>query len=202
VYFDESKHPRDKNGRFTDNVGSDYAAEVNERIRWAKDNGIELPLNADGSLDDVRLQKLYAESKSERKMTPAEKIASVHIDFEKDNILPELNAAELQKIGASKNKPVLLKKSIIDRNAVEHYDLTNDDVESIIKNALYDSPEVFRAHKDKPYYHFAKVIEINSKEKPEIGLALLDVDDKKDNFEVVHAYFVGNKAFERAKKKG
>lgn len=58
MYFDESKHPRDKGGRFTDNVGSDYAAEVNERIRWAKDNGIELPLNADGSLDDMTLQKL------------------------------------------------------------------------------------------------------------------------------------------------
>lgn len=34
-------------GQFTSNGESDYSNEVNERIRWARDNGIELPFNAD-----------------------------------------------------------------------------------------------------------------------------------------------------------
>lgn len=62
-----------------------------------------------------------------KKMTPAEKIASVHIDFDRDNILPELNEEDLPKIYVETNKPVLLKKSIIDRNAVEHADLSDSE---------------------------------------------------------------------------
>lgn len=36
-----------------------YDFDVNDRIKWAERNGIELPLNADGSLDDLKLQELY-----------------------------------------------------------------------------------------------------------------------------------------------
>lgn len=64
MQFEESKHPRGKDGRFSNKDKSDYSSEVNERIRWAKDNGIELPLNADGSLDDLRLQRLYETKKT------------------------------------------------------------------------------------------------------------------------------------------
>ena len=60
---EDSKHPGNKKGRPSDRSESDYPAEINKRIRWAKDNGIELPLNSDGSVDDLRLQKLYAEEK-------------------------------------------------------------------------------------------------------------------------------------------
>ncbi|MDE7330307.1 MAG: hypothetical protein K2N30_04360, partial [Clostridia bacterium] len=122
---------------------------------------------------------------NKKKMPPAEKIASVHIDFNKDNILPELNEEDLVKVGSKVNKPVLLKKNVIDKNIVQHNDLTDKDFESIIAYSLYSPSEIFKANAEKPYYHFAKVIEVNSKGKPEIGLALLDVDDNKDNFEVV-----------------
>lgn len=93
---------------------------------------------------------------------------------------------------------------MIDRNREVHSDLTNDDFQKIVANALYVPSEIFSANKDKPYYHFAKVIEVNSKGKPEIGLALLDVDDKKDNFEIVHAHFIEVPRFNRMteKKKG
>lgn len=57
--FDESKHPRDNDGKFTDKNGESYSDGVNERIKWAKDNGIDLPLNTDGSVDDLKLQELY-----------------------------------------------------------------------------------------------------------------------------------------------
>ena len=175
--FNEEEHPRNSEGEF---ISKDIAELSAEQLK----------------------QKILSEQVKKTKMTPAEKIASVHIDFDKDNILPELNDSELAKVGAKTNKPVLVKKNIIDRNFEEHNDLTAEDFQSIVAQALYTPSEVFAAHRDKPYFHFAKVIEINSKGKPEIGLALLDIDENKDNFELVHAYFVGSKAYERAKKKG
>lgn len=148
-----------------------------------------------------RLASNYNKHFGTSKMTPDEKIASVHIDFSKDNILPELNESELEKVGVKDNKPILLKKSVIERNRTEHSDLTNEDFEQIVANALYAPSEVFPANKEKPYYHFAKVIEVNSKGKPEIGLALLDVDERKDNFEIVHAHFVRSSSYETMKRK-
>lgn len=134
-------------------------------------------------------------------MTPAEKIASVHIDFDRDNILPELNEKDLSKIGVSSNKPVLLKKEIIDRNSIQHSDLTNEDFQTIISHALYAPSEIFLANDTKPYYHFAKVIEVTSKIKPKMGLVLLDVDEKKDDFEIVHAHFMEIPRFDKKREK-
>jgi len=175
--FDESKHPRAEDGRFTDGSGTGKTYRQNS------------------SYNDILA------GNENKKMTPAEKIASVHIDFNRDNILPELNEADLEKIGSKVNKPVLLKKSVIERNIAQHSDLTTEDFESIIAHALYSPSEIFKANGKKPYYHFAKVIEVNSKGKPEIGLALLDVDDSKDNFEIVHAHLVRERSFNLAKKK-
>lgn len=55
-----------------------------------------------------RLVSNYNKHFGTSKMTPAEKIASVHIDFSKDNILPELNESELEKVGVDEYGVVLL----------------------------------------------------------------------------------------------
>ena len=86
MHFEESKHPRDKKGRFSDKDESDYPSEINKRIRWAKDSGIELPLNSDGSVDDLRLQKLYETKKS----------ASIKVNMDTD-IQKQLNDATTSK---------------------------------------------------------------------------------------------------------
>lgn len=165
-----------------------------------------MPRKQDESeLKEELQQELPTPKNDTKKLTPAEKIASVHIDFDRDNILPELNEEDLSKVGAKENKPVLLKKDVIDRNFIQHSDLTNEDFQTIISHALYEPSEIFLANDTKPYYHFAKVIEVSSKNKPKIGLALLDVDDKKDKFEIVHAHFMEiprfDKMREKAKKK-
>ena len=178
--FNEQDHPRDSEGKFTNR---------NDRS------------NVLDNMSATELSKALRRELPQKKMTPEEKIASVHIDFDRDNILPELNEEDLAKIGAEKNKHVLLKKSVIDRNRVEHSDLTDTDFELILANALYVPSEVFPANKEKPYYHFAKIIEINSKGKPYVGLALLDVDDKKENFEIVHAHFARMSSYETMKRK-
>lgn len=65
--FDENKHPRASDGKFTDGNGG-YSAGVNKRIKWANENGKEVPLNADGSLDDLKLQEMYEAEHTEKKI--------------------------------------------------------------------------------------------------------------------------------------
>ena len=100
--FDENKHPRASDGKFTNGNGGDdgndgnggYSDGVNERIKWANENGIDLPLNADGSLDDLKLQKIYEEKTKQQKMEPAKKVVEVDMDAD---VQKRLSAAETPK---------------------------------------------------------------------------------------------------------
>lgn len=180
--FDESKHPRDSDGKFTDGTADYKYPQYLSRMS-----------GRDGRQE---------EEPHKEKMTPAAKIASVHIDLNKDNILPELNEEDLKKIGVDKNKPVLLKKDVIDRNRNEHPDVSKEDMEKIVGNALYSPSNIFSANTEKPnYFHFASFVELSSKGKPKIGMTLLDVDAKKDCFEIVHMYYVGLQGLQRAIEK-
>ncbi len=71
--FDESEHPRDGDGKFTNKNGGESSNGIKEQIEWASKNGKELPLNNDGSLDEVALQKMY----DDRKPTDSDKKDSV-----------------------------------------------------------------------------------------------------------------------------
>lgn len=99
--FDENKHPRDNDGRFT-----------NGSKTYRQNTDYEDILAENKREDAERIYSDYQQTglSSKKKLTPAEKIASVHIDFNKDNILPELNDEDLEKVGSKVNKPVLLKK--------------------------------------------------------------------------------------------
>lgn len=141
-------------------------------------------------------------NQAQNKMTPAEKIASVHIDFDRDNILPELNEAILNKLGTTQNKKVLLKGATIKRNLGKHIDVTQDIMQDIIMQALYDPIDVFPANPNNAnYYHMASFVEVPDKNGLKMGLVLLDIDKSKEHFEVGHAYFVDGKGFEKAKMK-
>ena len=74
----------ENNGRFVSKEEQEAKREQAERIYNSEPEPIE---------------KGKSESSENKKMTPAEKIASVHIDFDRDNILPELNDEDLEKIG-------------------------------------------------------------------------------------------------------
>ncbi len=97
-------------------------------------------------------------------------------------------------IGVEKNKSVLLKKNIIDRNAFRHNELTEQDGIKIISEALYsDKKEIIPSkYSNKPnYYTFAKIVRLSNKDgSPMSGVVLLDVDGSKENFEIVHWHYV------------
>ncbi len=65
------------------------------------------------------------------------KIDSVKIDFGRDNILPGLNAEDLAALGKT-DKPVLLKKSVIDRNFKRHPEIDKAEYDMLLGKALYD----------------------------------------------------------------
>ena len=80
-----------------------------------------------------------------------------NIDFSKDNKLPNLNQDTLEQYGFE-DKPVLLKKSITEKNKANHPDITDDMAREIIGNSLYKPEAVLKANKDKPAeivnYHY------------------------------------------------
>lgn len=180
--WDENKHPRDENGQFTAD-STKYRQNVSYEDIVSEEN-----------------KETSATERPEEKMTPAEKIASVHIDFSRDNILPELNEEDLRKVGAKENKPVLLKKSIIVRNAQRHIDAMPD-TEIILTQALYNPSEIFPGKNEKPYYTFVKPLKISNRNgKDEYGIVLLDVSSTKESFEIVHWHWVNEENLNSIKK--
>ena len=81
------------------------------------------------------------------------KIDSVNIDFDRDNTLPGLNKEDLEELGVE-DKPVLLKKSIIDKNLKHHPEVKIEDYNKILGQSLYDPDLIVPGHDDKPYYNF------------------------------------------------
>lgn len=182
--FDENKHPRDRDGKFTSSDGNGGTHEATEAEKRR--------LNEKG---------IYTDS-GKKKLTPAEKIASVHIDFTRDNILPELNEDTLDKLGENSNKQVLLKASTIKRNLGRHIDVSESVMQDIICEALYNPIDVFPANPNNPnYYHLASFVEIPRKDGLKMGLVLLDIDKNKEYFDIGHAYFVDGRGFNNSKKK-
>lgn len=176
----------DINGKFHDDNDGKFVSKGN------KGEGKSFPQNT-GYADILAADR-------NKKMTPAEKIASVHIDFTKDNYLPELNDEDLEKVGAATNKPVLLKKNIIDRNMRRHGDAMPD-TQVILANALYNPSEIFKGNTEKDYYTFVKPMRISSRNgKEEYGIVLLDVSAGKANFEVVHWHWVNRDNLDSLKK--
>ena len=121
------------------------------------------------------------------------KINSVSIDFDKDNVLPELNKKELETFKSFgidvKGKKVLFKKSTLDRNKIEHSDLSKEDYDKYIGRCLYSPEAVFRGNKDKPYFNMVTRIGDDKN-----SVVLLDLDLSKDNLEIVHFHLLRDKA--------
>ncbi|MCH5201903.1 MAG: DUF1073 domain-containing protein [Oscillospiraceae bacterium] len=121
---------------------------------------------------------------------------TVSIDFTKDNILPNLNQEQLDVLGVE-NKPVLLKKSVIDRTQSQHPEVSPEDYKEIIETALYNPDLVVPGNEKKPYYNFiARVGEDKN------SVVLLEVSNEKENFEIVHIHWARDKSRKSLERKG
>lgn len=166
--FDEKEHPRDEEGKFTEAGGE---TQYRQNTPYEEITG------------------------SGEKLSPEEKIASVHIDFTRDNLLPELNEESLAEMGLQKNKKVLVKASIIERNSVHHPDVKPEDAARLIGQTLYAPDDIFPGKSGTgKYFSFVKFIEYSDRDgKPRFGVVLLDINEHNDHFEIVHWHWTKRK---------
>jgi len=174
-----------------------YEDERGEFV-WRTVGGRRVKIYTGQSLEDA-MSESGKFGKSSAKTSEAEKqkkIDSVKIDFSKDNTLPGLNKEDLKELG-KESKPVLLKKSIIDRNLRQHPDVKREDYDRIIGQALYNSDERFggRRHHNPDYMNFIKFGEERA------ALTLLELADMKKYYEIVHVFEPRNKSVARMKPK-
>lgn len=156
--------------------------ESTGRFTSGGDAGFNQP-DGDGSSGDISPEQ-------------QQKIDSVKIDFSKDNTLPKLNQDTIDELGPDADKPILLKKNIIDRNKQVHPEVKEEEYNKLIGTALYAPDVVFPGNPDKPYYNFIKRIG-----EQKHSLVLLEVTCNKDNCEIVHAHWLTDKSRKTIEKK-
>ncbi len=86
-----------------------------------------------------------------------------------------------------KTKPILLK-SIIDRNEIVHGNIIEEEYNKMISEALYNNDTIFPANKEKPYFNFPARLNDDKS-----SVVLLNIEETKDNFEIVHIHYAKNK---------
>ncbi len=192
----EQEHPRNSAGEFVEVYNSDYF--VQKENRFAHENGTRSPIFGNRWDQKIAEAKRVYDSDAPRnspkkEMTPEEKIASVHIEAGKDNILPELNEESLEKLGVKNNKPVLVKASTIERNLEKHDEVSMKDADIIVGRALYSKDNVVVPGKNENgnYFVFYAKTEFTDRHgKSKYGTVAVDVASAHNNFEVVHWHWV------------
>ena len=110
------------------------------------------------------------------------------IDFSKDNKLPNLNQDTLEQYGFE-DKPVLLKKEVIDKNKRDHSDIDETLSKRIIGNGLYRPEAILKGNKNKPdYYNFISRIDDNHSD-----IVLVELSDEKENYEIINYHIIKNR---------
>ncbi|PCG20555.1 phage portal protein [Brachyspira sp. G79] len=166
--FKEEEHPRDENGQFKKGSGENDKQEDKEETN-----------NEDSSEED----KQKEEKEIQDKIKQLEKI-----DWNKDNTLPNFPKSFLKKQGLE-DKPILLKKNIIEKNKASHPDITEEEAKRIIGNALYKPELILKANAEKTAYHNF----ISRTDDKHSDLVLLELSDKKENYEIVNYHVIINK---------
>ena len=164
--FKEEEHKRDKDGKFTKGSGEDNKQEDKEETN-----------NEDSSEEKQKEEKEIKE-----KIEQLEKI-----DWTKDNTLPNFPKSFLKKQGLE-DKPILLKKNIIERNKQQHPDITEEQAIRILGNSLYRTEAILKGKSKRPdYYNLITRIDNNYND-----LVTVELSNEKDNYEIVHFFIIRN----------
>ena len=143
------------------------------------------PINADGSLIADAIESI-------EQLTDEDFTAPT-----RSVILPQLPSNVDAAIGAD-GKPVIIKKNIFERNAERHKDLTPEQSRDILFNALYNAQLYGQNQPVSRPYNWV-VINITGAD----GLnktVLLEIDETKNNVEIVHWHYVDNRGLNKIKR--
>ena len=123
------------------------------------------------------------------------KIDSIKVNFQGDTTLPGLNAEELEELGKP-DKPVLLKKNILDRNESVHPEVKREKYGQILGEALNRPDDIITGrNREKPYFNFLSHLGGDSN-----ATVLIELEENKDNYEVVHWHWATNRKRAKMKK--
>lgn len=111
--------------------------------------------------------------------------------------LPQLPQNVNDAIGAD-GKPVVIKKNIFERNAISHSDLTPDQSRQILKSALYSTKVYGQNQKKRKPYNWV-VISVRDEATPN-KLVLLEVNEGKENVEIIHWHYIDQRGLEKLKR--
>lgn len=158
-------------------------AGMDERVHDEDSQGN--PINSDGSL--------YVESVSSIDEITDEDFTNPTRSI----VLPEIPQTVDEVIGAN-GKPVVIKKNIFMRNSQTHPEVTPQQAREIISSALY-RPDLYGQNQktSRPY----NWIVINTKDSAgQNRLVVLEVNENKDNVEIIHWYNARNSSIEQIKR--
>ena len=110
-----------------------------------------------------------------------------NIDWTKDNILPNFPKFFLKKQGLE-DKPILLKKNIIERNKQQHPDITEEQAIRILGNSLYRTEAILKGKSKRPDYYNL----ITRTDDKHNDLVTVEISNEKDNYEIVHFFIIRN----------
>lgn len=136
---------------------------------------------------------------SESKMTAEEKASAVNVKIGKETILPTLNQEDLKRMGLKNAKPVVWTERSSSRSAGKHKDISIKEYNYLVGNSLYEHKyPVFRDTKKKNYWHFIGTPEGIRTSTP---VVLLDVEESKKAFEIVHVHRMEANSLKRLLRK-
>lgn len=175
--FKEEEHPRDEDGKFAKGTQSEKESEESRK-------------------EENNNEDLSEEEKQKKDKEIQEKIEKLkEIDWTKDNTLPNFPKSFLDEYGLE-DKPILLKKNIIEKNKLNHPDITEEEARRIIGNALYKPETILKANPNKPAYHNF----ISRTDDEHNDIVLLELSEKKENYEIVNYHVVSNRQREQKEK--
>lgn len=88
------------------------------------------------------------------------------------------------------DKPILLKKNIIEKNKLNHPDITEEEAISILSNALYKTEVMLKGKSKRPDYYNL----ITRTDNKHNDLVTVEISNEKDNYEIVHFFIIRNKS--------
>ena len=112
---------------------------------------------------------------------------------QKDYELPQIPNNILKKLG-KEQKPLVLKKNIIEKNKQHHPEINIEEYNSILDSGIYKADVIFKTKNNDDYYNFAHY---DTAGNPQI---LIELSDKKDNYEIVNFYKLNDKNLQRKLK--
>ena len=180
--FDDEPPPR--RGNKKDSAGRNHApAGSGAGGQFVEDDG------GSGEKGDDKSKSVKTSEAEKQK-----KIASVKIVFGEDNVLPGLNSEDLEELG-KENKPVLFKKSVIEKNKKHHPELSEDDYNIIVGQSLYNHDGIFPGHETEPRFNFVSRTGINKN-----ALTLVEMAETKDSFEIINLHWIGDRQRKQKEK--